>query len=100
MAFDMYLGERSEKIDHHEAFIFKLIEDQSAYPELSRIWKQFYGNPVISPEQSNRLVHELIMLLEKSGLSENKIFTNLMFRLLRFFSAAYVSDQEIQCTGD
>jgi hypothetical protein len=100
MAFDMYLGERSEKIDYHEVFIFELIENQAVYPELSRIWKDFYGNPVISPERSNRLVHELIMLLEKSNLSDNKIFTSLMFRLLQFFSAAYVSNQEIQCTGD
>jgi hypothetical protein len=65
MAFDMYLGQRREKIDHHEEFSFELIEDEAMYPELSRIWEGFYRSPVISPEQANRLVHELIMLFEK-----------------------------------
>jgi hypothetical protein len=100
MAFDMYLGEKYEKIDHHEEFIFGLIEDDSMYPELSRIWIGFYTNLVISPQQSNRLIHELLMLLEKANLSENKTFTKLLLRLLPFFSAAYVNDQDIRCAGD
>jgi hypothetical protein len=100
MAFDMYLGERREKIDYHEEFIFELIEDEMMYPELSLIWRDFYGKPIISPEQSNRLIHELIMLHEKSNLSQNKIFTQLILRLLQFFSAAYMSDREIRCAGD
>lgn len=100
MAFDMYLGEKYEKIDHHEEFIFGLIEDDLMYPELSRIWIGFYTNLVISPQQSNRLIHELLMLLETANLSENRTFTKLLLRLLPFFSGAYVNGQDIRCAGD
>ncbi len=98
MAFDMYLGDRHEKIDHHEDFIFTLIGDGDAYPELARIWTEFYSNFVIAPEQANRLVHELILLVATAA--ENQVLTRLVLRLLPFFSAAYVSGQGIQCHGD
>lgn len=101
MAFDMYLGKTRAKIDHHEEAIFDFVNENDAFPELGRIWEQYYDNPRISPVAANDLVHELIDLRERLvRSSEHHHLADVITRLLPFFSAAYRSGDDIKCVSD
>lgn len=101
MAFDMQTSETSERINHHEDFLFLLVDEQpDRYPQLSILWDKFYDSPVLSPPQAEAIVHELIDLLNVQGGLENKALSHLIFRLLCFFSMAAKTDQSIQCSSD
>ena len=91
MAFEMYTANRSEWIDHHEEYIFSLVErEPKRYPQLNRIWREFYNDPPITPEQSEQLVQELMDLLDKHKQDQATI--RVLVRLLPFF---YFSGKEI-----
>jgi len=65
MAFDIYLGNESTFIDHHEELLFEIVNDDEKYPNLNWLWENFYNGPSISAERANDLVHELISVREK-----------------------------------
>jgi hypothetical protein len=101
MAFDMCCGEINEKIDHHEEGLFVLVneDDGVQFPTLYWLWREFYDGPVISPENSNRLVHELI-LFRALNKDLERSYHVLIERLLVFFSGAYVTSKSIKCISD
>lgn len=101
MAFDMYAGERSERIDHHEEFLFSLVAaDESEYPQLMSIWERFYDGPCLAPEQAGAIVHELIELLSNNGGEQGSHLAKIVMRLLPFFSFAYKRGLKIKCSSD
>ena len=100
MAFDMYCGNKREKIDHHEESIFTYANDSDVLPELKKLWESFYDGPIIYPENSNRIVHELILLRSMLGPTGNKIHMKLIDRLLLLFSHSYSSGEPVKCVSD
>jgi hypothetical protein len=101
VAFDMYLGDRREKIDENEEYIFTMASASAQeYPELLALWSRFYSSFQLSPGQASALIHELLCLLEEQDSPANKPLSALVLRLSRFFSAACRSNQPIACAGD
>ena len=102
MAFDMYAGDRKDKIDYHEEPLFKEIsENYEEFPLLNEIWENFYDGPRFNPSQSNQLTHELLSLSE--SLSSNPDLSWLhpiVIRLACFFSFACVNQLEVKCVSD
>jgi len=99
VAFDMYLNDERAYFDHHEEAIFDLITEDNKYPRLNWVLQEFYGSPVIEPNVSNELVHELIAvrcIIPK----EQRHLVLLIDRLLPFFSKGFVSGTSIRCAGD
>ncbi|MGJ8641659.1 MAG: hypothetical protein ACSHYA_19870 [Opitutaceae bacterium] len=45
----------TETIHHQEEIIFGLVLEDSAFPQLNRIWEAFYDGPQISSEQANNI---------------------------------------------
>ncbi|MEL7001794.1 MAG: hypothetical protein AAFN93_03565 [Bacteroidota bacterium] len=105
MAFDMHFQnrgvKRKEKIDHHEEFIFQLMEGDEKYPIANFIWENFYNGPQISTEKSNQLVHELLQFKNESVKhNQFKQIQSIVDRLTLFFSAAYRNKVSIMCISD
>lgn len=101
MAFDMYLGDRREKVDAHEDYIFTMASDApTSYPQLNSIRSRFYSSFVIEHEQANNLVHELLQLHEENASGATKSFASLVLRLTMFFSTAARLGLQIKCHGD
>ena len=97
----MYAGDRRELIDHHEEFIFSVAEQyENSFPELMRLWEQFYDGPRLSPAQAGAIVHELIELVSTINSPRERQLTELVLRLLPFFSYAYKENVEIKCLSD
>ena len=100
MAFDMYAGDLRLSINHSEEYILQSAsQSPEKYPELTRVWEEFYDGPVIDHDRSNRIVHELIALLPSSG-DPNPALSHSIERFLPFFSAAYTGSLTIQCKSD
>jgi hypothetical protein len=102
MAFDMHLADgTAERIGHHEESLFVLAqEDRARYPELAAMWAAFYEDPVVTPPQAGRIVHELIELLASNGGIANRPLASTVFRLLTFFSKAVRTVQDVRCASD
>ena len=101
MAFELYIKERHEKIDHWEEGIFDLVDGVSKFPNLNKIWESYFDDLRISPNVANEITHELIEVMELAEKSkEHKHLVPLIIRLLTFFSAAYISGSEIRCAND
>lgn len=99
MGFDMRTPTRGAGIAHHEEFIFSLVErDPKKYPELHRIWREFYNDPPITADQAERLVGELMDLLDKH--QQEKAIVNVLVRLLPFFYFAYKEKTDIRTLSD
>lgn len=98
MAFDMFSKNYDAAIGTHEEEIFYLINEDDNFPQLNRIWENYYKSPKISVEQANELVHELIEAREK--FVKQKSVTFLIDRLLPFFSKAYRNNEIITCVSD
>ena len=100
MAFDMYAGDLRLSINHSEEYILQSASQApEKYPELTKVWEEFYDGPVIDHGRSNRIVHELIALLPSSG-EPNPALSHSIQRFLPFFSAAYTRSLTIQCKSD
>lgn len=97
MAFDMYLDGERTFIDVHEEDLFYKINEDEGFPKLNWIWQNFYKSPKITPDVSNTLVHELILL--KSICNEKSII-HVIDKLLPFFSNAYKSNKVIETASD
>ncbi len=93
----MYLDNVREKIDLHEEIILQTAHDNPSYPALTWLFDEFYNGPIISPEKSNALVHELIELKQNFVSKE---FSHTFERLILFFSKAYKMSAEIKCSSD
>jgi hypothetical protein len=101
MAFDMFAGEFHEAITHEEEAIFELTsKNERKFPHLTFIHKSFYKDPKISPSQAGSLASELVDLLNCSGGSMNTNFSAAVKRLVSFFKAAHLNQQEIRCQSD
>lgn len=99
MALDIYSPDRQDGIQHHEEFVFSLVErEPKRYPELNRIWREFYNDPTISAEQSGQLVHELIDLLD-CHKSDPRV-VNLAARLIPLFYFSNKKSVDIKCKSD
>lgn len=100
MAFDMYAGDLRLSINHSEEYILQSASQApEKYPELTKVWEEFYDGPVIDHDRSNRIVHELIALLPNSG-DPDPALSHSIQRFLPFFSAAYTRSLTIQCKSD
>tara|TARA_B100001059_G_C17726337_1_gene523662 strand:- start:227 stop:529 length:303 start_codon:yes stop_codon:yes gene_type:complete len=100
MAFDLYSGNLSESIEHHEEGIFGFV-DSAKHPQLHRMKDSFYKDPAFTPNQSNDLVHELIMVHGAIAKDkENKYLAAVINRLLAFFSGAYKTGQQVRSESD
>ena len=98
MAFDMYCcGERAF-IGHHEEGLFRLVDEDDQFPQLSSIWRDFYKSPRILPDAANAIVHELILL--RTLITDEKPLLHAIDRLLPFFSRAYKTRTTIECASD
>lgn len=101
MPFDIYLGKESVFIDHHEEFMFELVNDDEDYPRLNWIWANFYDGPVVPPDVANELVHELIALrqcVKENG--DQKYLITPIDRILPLLSKAYKSGRQLKCMSD
>jgi len=68
MAFALLAGELRLSISHSEEYILQAAyQAPEKYPELTKIWEEFYDSPVIKHDRSNRIVHELIELHAGAG---------------------------------
>ena len=105
MAFDMYFRvgavKRREKVDLHEEFILQLMDEDDKYPTANFLWESFYNGPQLNPDQSNQLVHELLLLKsESTNHHQFKLITTVVDRLVIFFSTAYRNNVSITCISD
>jgi uncharacterized protein YbgA (DUF1722 family) len=99
MAFSMFLGETQEDIDHHEEYVLVMVASHpKRYPVLSSVWHRFDESPQITPDDANAIVHELIMLLAANHA--DRALTQLIVRLLPFFSQSYRTQEPILCSSD
>ena len=100
MAFDMYAGDLRLSINHSEEHIL-LAASQApeSYPELTKVWEEFYDSPVIDHDRSNRIVHELIELLVNLD-DPDPALSHTILRFLPFFSNAYTRSLTIRCESD
>ena len=103
MAFDLYLDNSTGPARHawiapHEEAL--LSTDAQRYPQLSRLAREFYAQPVVSPEQSQALVQEIIgrMLEEPEGADSP--LAEVALRLLALFDQAHRQGRTIRCLGD
>ena len=100
MAFDLYAGDLRLSINHSEEYILQSASQASEkYPELTKVWEEFYIDPVIDHDRSNRIVHELIALLASSG-DPDPALSHSIQKFLPFFSAVYTRSLTIQCKSD
>jgi hypothetical protein len=105
MALSMSLAGTSEDIDSNEQyFLVMAAAKPRLYPALAAVWNQFYDSRVIDadrpaasigPDDANAIVHELIMLLAANHA--DRALTQLVVRLLPFFSQAYRTQESILC---
>lgn len=99
MGLDLYSSSRQDCIQHHEEFVFSLVErEPKRFPELNRIWREFYNDPPISSEQAGQLVHELIDLLDSHNTDPRVV--NLAARLIPFFYFTNKQNASVRCTSD
>jgi hypothetical protein len=99
MAFCLFLGETREEIGNHEEYILVMAaSDAKRHPVLSSVWHRFDESPQIAAEEANAIVHELIMLLAANHA--DRALTQLIVRLLPFFSQSYRTQEPIRCTSD
>jgi hypothetical protein len=107
MALSMSLAGASEDIDSNEQYFLVMAAAQPRlYPALAAVWNQFYDSrPMaesrsesIAPDAANAIVHELIMLLAANHA--DRALTQLVVRLLPFFSQAYRTQEPIRCASD
>jgi hypothetical protein len=99
MAFCMFLGATQEAIGHHEEYVLVMVaSDVKRYPVLSAVWQRFDQSPQIVPDEANAIVHELIMLLAANHA--DRALTQLIVRLLPFFSQSYRTQEPILCSSD
>jgi hypothetical protein len=99
MAFCMFLGETLEPINHHEEYLLVMAAAHPRqYPVLASVWQRFYDDPIIAATEANAIVHELIMLLAANHA--DRALTQLIVRLLPFFSEAYRTNAPIRCASD
>ena len=100
MAFDMYAGDLRLSINHSEEYILQAASQApDKYPELTKVWENFYDGPFIDHDRSNRIVHELIALHASSGKPDPALSHSIQ-RFLPFFSAAYTRSLTIRCKSD
>lgn len=103
MAFDLYLDDAGPRMRHawigtHEEAI--LSPDNRRYPQLSRLLREFYGAPRISPGQAAALMQEVIdRLLEHPDAAEGPL-AEVGLRLILLFDQAQRHGLHIQCEGD
>ncbi|WP_422040664.1 hypothetical protein [Roseibium sp.] len=84
MAFELRAGELRLSISHSEEYILQAAyQAPEKYPELTKIWEEFYDRPVIERDRSNRIVHELIELHAGAGDPE-PAWTHSIQRFLHF----------------
>lgn len=101
MAFDMYLEGQHQAIRGADEYIFTLASESTAsYPVLASIWSRFYSQFSLTPEEAERLVHELLRLYGEHETSAARGFAELTLRLACFFSRASVAGLPIKCVGD
>ena len=101
MPFDIYLGEESVFIDHHEELMFDLISDDDNYPQLNWIREMFYDGPVIQPNIANDLVHELIALRQRViENNDHKYLAVPIDRVMPLLSKAYKTGRQLKCMSD
>jgi hypothetical protein len=99
MAFSMSLAGASEDIGGNEQYFLVMAAAQPRlYPALAAVWNQFYDSRPIAPDDANAIVHELIMLLAANNA--DRALTQLIVRLLPFFSQAYRTQEPIRCSSD
>lgn len=100
MPFDMYHGELSDCIEHHEEYLLEIAaRSPDRFPQLCTLYSSFYSDPVLQPDRANGLVHELIDLIDVAK-DERKSALTAIVRLLSFFSAAVRNRQDIRCSSD
>ncbi|WP_422374428.1 hypothetical protein [Roseibium sp.] len=89
-------------INHTEEYILQsAYQEPEKYPELTKLWEEFYDGPVIDPDSANRIVHELIELLAGSADPDpDPALSDSIQRFLPFFSKAYTRSLDIQCKSD
>ncbi len=101
MAFNIYLGNESTFIDHHEELLFEIVNDDPLFPNLNWLWEHFYNDPLIPPERANNLVHELISIREKIKESENEKYLLVPIdRVMPILSKAFKENQQLKCMSD
>jgi hypothetical protein len=101
MAFDMYLGHRHEAIHDQDEYIFALASNTpSAYPQLLALQSRFYSQFDLPPIQANKLLHEVLALIDTQTGTTNKSLSALVLRLAIFFSAAAQGELAVRCSGD
>jgi uncharacterized protein YbgA (DUF1722 family) len=99
MAFCMSLGGTREDIAFHEEyFLVMAAAHPRLYPALAAVWQRFHDNPTIAAAEANAIVHELIMLLAANHA--DRALTQLIVRLLPFFSQSYRTQEPIRCASD
>jgi hypothetical protein len=96
MAFCMFLNGTTEDIAQHEEYVLVMAASHPRlYPALAAVWQRFHDNPTIAAAEANAIVHELIMLLAANHA--DRALTQLVVRLLPFFSQAYRTQESILC---
>ncbi len=99
MALSMSLTGASADIDGNEHYFLVMAAAQPRlYPALATFWSQFYDSQPIAPDAANAIVHELIMLLAANHA--DRALTQLIVRLLPFFSQSYRTQESILCSSD
>lgn len=100
MAFALLAGELRLSISHSEEYILQAAyQAPEKYPELTKIWEEFYDDPVIDHDRSNLIVHELIEL-QASARDPVPALSHSTQRFLDFFSKAYTRSFNIECKSD
>ncbi len=101
MALELIFDNESNFIDHNEEELLTIAYGDTKYPHLTRLWDDFYDNPIIYYNFLNDIVHELITIRKQLLAYEGKDdLVSAIDRLLPFFSSAYKQVKTIKCISD
>lgn len=98
MAFHMTANHREDCIDRDEEVILDSTYRDGHYPELSRLWEEFYDGPRIPPDRCGRLANELEHARSSNALPPS--LSASAIRLIEFFRFAYEDHSWVECNSD
>ena len=103
MSLDMTAGKNQESINHPEEAILVLCyqgDESGDFPELSRLWDEFYDGPRIDPNRAGRIAEELRSAIPKITEELDQSLGDSALRLADFFHTAFENGSWVHSVSD
>ena len=100
MAFDMQLGNESEKIGYSEEDFFIIITKEEGFPNLEWLWEEFYKSPTIDSQRAKLIAEELEIAKNHKRIKSRHSLVRFINRVLPFFRSSNELQENIKCLSD